>query len=75
MPRVRVLPANDDLRRVLKHPNGMAFRSAGSVEWPLDKFTQRRIADGSITIEKKDEKKEDEKNEAKSAPQLHRSST
>jgi hypothetical protein len=51
LPRVRVLPANDDLRRILKHPRGMAFRSTGSVDWPFDKYTQRRIADGSVTIE------------------------
>jgi hypothetical protein len=52
---VRVVPATDELRRVLKHPNGMAFRSSGSVEWPLDKFTQRRIADGSVKVEDKAE--------------------
>jgi hypothetical protein len=51
LPCVRVLPASEELRRVLRHPNGMAFRSQGSVEWPLDKYTQRRLADGSITIE------------------------
>jgi hypothetical protein len=53
---VRVVPANDDLRRLLKHPNGMPFRSEGSVEWPLDKFTQRRLREGSIKLA--DEKKE-----------------
>ena len=53
LPRVRVLPANDDLRRVLKHPRGMRFRSTGSVEWPFDKFTQRRLREGSITIEER----------------------
>ena len=51
LPRVRVVPANDELRRVLKHPRGMAFRSTGSVEWPLDKFTERRLREGAITIE------------------------
>jgi hypothetical protein len=48
--RVRVEPATEELRHVLKHPNGMAFRAQGSVEWPLDRFTQRRLADGSIRI-------------------------
>lgn len=48
-PNVRVEPANDTMRRILKHPNGMRFRATGSVEWPLDKFTKRRLADGSIT--------------------------
>jgi hypothetical protein len=58
IPRVHVLPANEDIRRVLKHPRGMAFRSSGAVDWPLDKYTQRRIADGSVTVveEKKAEK-------------------
>jgi hypothetical protein len=53
LPRVRVLPANDDLRRILKHPRAMKFRSTGSVEWPYDKFTQRRLREGSITIEER----------------------
>jgi hypothetical protein len=48
--RVRVEPATEELRHVLQHPNGMAFREKGSVEWPLDRFTQRRLADGSIRI-------------------------
>ena len=48
---VRVTPRDDDMRRVLKHPNGMAFRDdGGSVEWPLDRFTRRRIRDGSVTV-------------------------
>lgn len=51
VPRVRVVPANDVLRRILRHPLGMPFRSSGSVEWPLDKYTQRRINDGSVTVE------------------------
>jgi hypothetical protein len=60
IPRVRVLPANEDIRRVLKHPHAMAFRSTGSVDWPLDKYTQRRIADGSVTVEEKKEEKKPE---------------
>ena len=50
VPTVRVTPASDDLRRLLKHPYGMAFRSTGSAEWPHDKFTKRRLADGSIKL-------------------------
>lgn len=57
VPRVRVEPANDDMRRLLKHPNGMAFRSSGSVEWPLDRFTKRRLADKSIRLADKGEDK------------------
>ena len=48
--RVRVVPSSDEVRRVLKHPNGMAFRSSGSVEWPLDRFTTRRLREGAITL-------------------------
>jgi hypothetical protein len=56
--RVRVTPANDDLRRVLKHPKGgLAFPAgSGSVEWPLDQFTRRRIKDGSVIREEPAEK-------------------
>ena len=61
-PGIRVVPANDDLRRVLKHPNGMGFRPEGSVEWPDDKFTRKRIAEGSVTVEEKhDEHKHEER--------------
>ena len=49
--RVRVLPANEDFRQVLKHPSGLRFPEQGSVEWPLDKFTRKRLAEGDITIE------------------------
>ena len=57
IPRVRVLPADETMRRLLRHPNGMGFRSEGSVEWPLDKFTQRRLREGSIKIERAIEEK------------------
>jgi hypothetical protein len=51
---VRVLPTNDDMRRLLKHPRGIAFPSGGgSVEWPNDNFTRRRIAEGAVTIEER----------------------
>ena len=48
--RVRVEPTNEALRHVLRHPNGMAFRPQGTVEWPWDRFTQRRLRDGSIRV-------------------------
>jgi hypothetical protein len=47
--RVRVEPTKEEYRQ-LSHPNGMKFRKEGSVEWPFDRFTQRRLADGSIKI-------------------------
>jgi len=50
--RVRVTPATDDIRRVLTHPsNGTKFPESGSVEWPLDNFTKRRLRDGSVVRE------------------------
>jgi hypothetical protein len=54
---VRVVPASDDLRRVLKHPRGVRFPSHGSAEWPNDKFTKRRLAEGVITLEESGGKK------------------
>ena len=51
VPMVRVVPASEEIRRVLRHPRGMAFRSSGSVEWPRDKLTERWLRDGSITTE------------------------
>lgn len=50
---VRVQAKNDDIRRVLKHGiTKVGFpASGGSVEWPNDTFTKRRIADGDVTIE------------------------
>jgi hypothetical protein len=50
---IRVEPRDDTIRRLVKHPNGMKFRSEGSVEWPNDRFTKRRIAEGVVTVEEK----------------------
>ena len=61
VPTVRVVPTSDALRRVLMHPSGRKLRATGSTEWPMDKFTARRLAEGSIKIE--DGKKEDGKKE------------
>ena len=47
---VRVEPRDEDIRRVLKHPSGVRFRSEGSVEWPDDKFTWRRLRDGDVKL-------------------------
>lgn len=56
LPRVRVIAASDELRSVLKHPKGGKFpKGGGSVEWPHDQFTRRRIAEGAVTIEEKPE--------------------
>jgi hypothetical protein len=52
-PGVRVVPANDEMRKILRHPRGLRFRSEGAMEWPNDRFTKRRLADGSITLEER----------------------
>jgi hypothetical protein len=51
--RVRVLPRDDVIRRDIVHPvNRIAFPpQGGSVEWPLDQFTKRRIREGDVTVE------------------------
>jgi hypothetical protein len=48
--RVRVEPTHDDYRKFLKHPKAGGFPESGSAEWPKDRFTHRRIADGSVKI-------------------------
>jgi hypothetical protein len=48
---IRVIPAKEEYRKVLKHPRGSAFPETGSVEWPDDRFTKRRLADGSVSRE------------------------
>jgi hypothetical protein len=49
-PGIRVEPRDADMRRLLKHPNGARFRPEGSIEWPDDQFTHRRIRDGSVKV-------------------------
>jgi preprotein translocase subunit Sss1 len=51
IPRVRVEPTTEEYRRVLKHGSTkIGFRAEGSAEWPNDRFTQRRLAEGVIRI-------------------------
>ena len=50
-PGIRVVPRDADMRRVLKHPTRGGFPDKGGVEWPPDRFTKRRLADGSILRE------------------------
>ena len=49
-PGIRVVPADDDMRRLLKHPRAGGFRSEGSIEWPNDNFTRRRLREGSVKL-------------------------
>ena len=59
-PGIRVEPANDDMRRVMAHPRAGHFRSQGSMVWPDDTFTYRRLRDGDIKRVEKDEKQDSE---------------
>jgi hypothetical protein len=36
------------MRRLLVHPTHGKFRSQGSIEWPDDQYTRKRLADGTI---------------------------
>jgi len=45
-----VEPTKDEYRATLHHPNGAKFPASGSAEWPHDRFTNRRIADGSVKV-------------------------
>jgi len=72
LPRARVLPTSDAIRATLRHANGVAFRDTGSVEWPYDKFTQCRVADGSVTIETMLDDKAESKPEAYKPDQVHK---
>lgn len=47
---MKVLPKDDNIRKILKHPVAKAFPAEGPAEWPDDSFTHRRIADGDITV-------------------------
>ena len=51
---IRVVPAKDEYRAVLKHPKAGGFPAEGGKEWPDDRFTKRRLADGSVTREAKE---------------------
>ena len=51
IPGIRVVPVDESKRAILKHPSGARFRVEGSAEWPNDRFTQRRLADGDVKLE------------------------
>ena len=47
---IQVWPANDTMRRILRHPVGGGFTgNDGCGNWPNDQFTARRLRDGDIT--------------------------
>lgn len=47
---MKVWPANEKMRQVLKHPVAGSFRETlqAGVEWPRDQFTMRRLKEGAI---------------------------
>lgn len=45
---MKVWPNSEAIRRRLKHPNGVGF-DQGPADWPDDRFTRRRIRDGSVS--------------------------
>ena len=49
-PGVRVEPTSDYMRRLIRHPVAGKFRAEGSLEWPNDTFTARRLAEGSVRL-------------------------
>jgi hypothetical protein len=54
--RIRVHPRDDVIRRDIMHPVARRrFPADGSVEWPLDQFTKRRINDGTVRAETEQE--------------------
>jgi hypothetical protein len=55
---MKVKAKNDDIRKILKHPTGGAFREDGTAEWPDDSFTHRRITDGDVTAEEQPQSQE-----------------
>jgi hypothetical protein len=38
------------MRRLLSHPTAGKFRAHGSIEWPDDVYTRKRLADGSVKL-------------------------
>jgi len=49
---MKVWPKNADMRRLLKHPTGGAFRfPEGPEDWPDDTFTHRLVRDGDLLTE------------------------
>ncbi len=62
---VRVVPRDADMRRLLEHPKAGPFRGDGGADWPHDKYTTRRLAEGSIKLESETKEVKAEKTAAK----------
>jgi hypothetical protein len=46
---MQVWPRDADVRKVLRHANGVGFNDEGPAEWPDDPFTHKQMLDGSVT--------------------------
>lgn len=69
---IKVFAANEDVRRLMKHPSGTRFRTDmnAAVEWPHDSFTIRRIRDGSVVVGGAAKELRAEKTEGKNAREV-----
>ena len=65
---VKVLPKNDTIRKLIKHPVGGPFRAEGAMDWPDDSFTARRVADGDVTLEQQAKTEQPEQAEQAERP-------
>jgi hypothetical protein len=66
--RVRVVPRDDIIRRDIVHGvTRVRFPKEGSVEWPLDQFTKRRLREGVVTLEGKEAQEARARSRAQSA--------
>jgi hypothetical protein len=48
---MKVRAKNDDIKKVIRHPIGGAFREDGTAEWPDDSYTLKRIQEGDVISE------------------------
>jgi hypothetical protein len=48
---MQIWPRDADVRKVLRHANGVGFNDEGPAEWPDDTFTHKQIRDGSVSKE------------------------
>lgn len=73
---IRVVP-QEKYRAVLAHPKAGGFPAEGGKEWPDDRFTKRRLADGSVTREEPPPPPEGEaqRDEAEQRPAHYRAPT
>jgi hypothetical protein len=67
--RVRVIPKDDNVRKSFKGMQGhTSFPATGSVEWPLDQFTKRRLKEGSVLLEERTEGRQSREEQQEPGP-------